>query len=93
MSDLRPSGIRLSSTTIAAVTLATVLVAQTVGIVWWGAHIDQRVTSVEQKVAAASDTAALIARLDERTASLLTTVNRIDARQNAQDDARLANRK
>lgn len=90
MSDFRPPGIRLSTTTIAAITLVAGLLAQTVGIVWWGAHIDQRMAVVEQKVAAASDTGALIARLDERTASLLTTVNRIDARQNAQDDARLA---
>lgn len=90
MSDLRPAAQRLSSTTISAISLVVVLLAQTCGIVWWGAHIDQRMTVVEQKVAAASETAVLIARLDERTASLLTTVNRIDARQNAQDDARFA---
>lgn len=93
MTDLRSSLPRFNSTTLAAISLVVVLLGQTVGIVWWGAHIDQRMTVVEQKVAAAADTGVLIARLDERTASLVTTVNRIDQRQNAQDDARLANRK
>lgn len=73
--------------------LGATLLAQTAGIVWWGAHIDQRMTVVEQKVAAVQDANAALARLDERTASLVITVNRIDSRINAQDDAALANRK
>lgn len=90
MSDLRPLGLRLNSTSIAAITLVVGLLVQTAGIVWWGGHIDNRMTVVEQKVASYADAATLLARLDERTGGLLITVNRIDARQNAQDDARLA---
>lgn len=92
MPDQRTTRLNLSSTAISAIALALGLLVQTAGIVWWGGHIDERMTNVEEKLAAGADTASVIARLDERTNSLLTTVNRIDARQNAQDDARL-NRK
>lgn len=68
------------------------LVIQTAGIVWWGAHIDQRMSTVEEKVAQAAPLYATIARLDERTATLVITVDRIDQRLNAQEDA-AANRK
>lgn len=69
------------------------LLVQSAGIVWWGAHIDQRMSAVEDKVAAGANVQATIARLDERTSNLVTTVNRIDARMNAQDDATMASRK
>jgi hypothetical protein len=91
LSDLRPAGIHLSSTSAAAISLVVGLLAQSCGIIWWGAHIDQRMTVVEQKVASYSDAAALLARLDERTATLTTLVNRIDTRLNAKDD-RLSSR-
>lgn len=68
------------------------LVIQTAGIVWWGAHIDQRMSTVEDKVAQAAPLYATISRLDERTATLVTTVDRIDQRLNAREDA-AANRK
>ena len=68
------------------------LLAQSAGIVWWGARIDTRVTAIEQKVQASAGFAELLARMDERTSSLVVTVNRIDARINAQDDAALASR-
>lgn len=90
MTDVRPP---IRSISVAAITLTVALFVQSASIVWWAARIDQRMTAVEQKVADTADTATSLARLDERTASLVTTVNRIDARQNAQDDARLANRK
>ena len=78
--------------TLTACGLIGGLLIQSASIVWWGARIDQRMTTVEQKVSAYASTDALLARMDERTASLTTTVNRIDARINAQDDAALSAR-
>lgn len=79
--------------TPSTIALCAGLLIQTAGIVWWGAHIDQRMSAVEEKVNATAGAAETIARLDERTSGLVTTVNRIDARLNAQDDANLASRK
>ncbi len=88
MPDQRTTRMTLSSTAISAIALAFGLLAQTAGIVWWGGHIDERVSVVEEKLAAGQGTAALIARLDERTAGLVTTMDRIDKRLDAQDDRR-----
>lgn len=43
----------------------------------WGAKLDQRVANLEQKVASAEKLAETVARVDERTAGLVSTVNRI----------------
>lgn len=69
-----------------AAALAATLLIQTAGIVWWGAKLDQRVASVEQKVAATESAGETIARLDERTSSMLTTIDRIDRRLTANED-------
>lgn len=69
----------------AAALLLTLLV-QTAGIVWWASRIDQRVSTMEQKVAAAAPAGETIARLDERTASMLTTIDRIDRRLTATEE-------
>ena len=68
--------------------LIAAVVLQACGLVWWGAHIDQRMTAVEERVAVMASTRETIARLDERTAGLVTTVDRIDQRLNAQSDSR-----
>lgn len=84
---------RITAPPIGTITLVGALLVQTCGIVWWAARIDQRMTTVEQKVLAVQDANATLARLDERTASLSITVNRIAGRMDAQDDAILAQRK
>jgi hypothetical protein len=43
----------------------------------WGAKLDQRVANLEQKVAGNDKLAETVARVDERTAALSATVNRI----------------
>ena len=69
-----------------AAALGLTLLIQTAGIIWWGAKLDQRVASVEQKVAASSSDGQTIARLDERTSAMLTTIDRIDRRLTASED-------
>jgi hypothetical protein len=69
----------------AAALLASLLI-QTAGIVWWGAKIDQRVSNLEEKIGATASAGETIARLDERTASMLTTIDRIDRRVSATED-------
>lgn len=91
MSDPRPSGFRLSSTSIAAITLVLVMLAQTVALVSWGSRLDQRVTAVEARMAGDSATSILVNRLDERTNAIVSTVNIINQRSQAQEDAALAN--
>ena len=66
--------------------LGFTILLQTAGIVWWGARIDQRVSQVEQKVGATASAGETIARLDERTTSMLTTLDRIDRRLTATEE-------
>lgn len=54
------------------------LLVQTISLFVWGAKLEQRVVTLEQKVEAAEQLAVTVARVDERTASLVTTVNRIE---------------
>lgn len=69
-----------------ALALGFTILLQTAGIVWWGARIDTRVSQVEQKVGATASAGETIARLDERTTSMLTTLDRIDRRLTATEE-------
>ena len=60
-----------------AAALGASLLLQTAGIVWWGGKIDQRVTNLEQKVVATALAGETIARLDERTAAMQASIERI----------------
>ncbi len=71
-----------------AAALGFTILMQTAGLVWWGARIDQRVTALEQKVTATAAAGETLARLDERTQFLVTTVNRLDQRQQDQEARR-----
>jgi hypothetical protein len=63
-----------------AAALVFAIFLQTGGIIWWGATMSQRMTTVEAKISATASTGETIARLDERTASMLTTIDRLDRR-------------
>lgn len=67
------------------------MLAQTVALVSWGSRLDQRVTAVEARMAGDSATSILVNRLDERTNAIVSTVNIINQRSQAQEDAALAN--
>lgn len=69
----------------AAALLVTILI-QTGGIVWWGAKIDQRVSNLEEKISATASAGETIARLDERTASMVISIDRIDRRVSAAEE-------
>lgn len=60
-----------------AAALGASLLLQTAGIVWWGAKIDQRVSNLEEKISATASAGETIARLDERTAAMQTSIDRI----------------
>jgi hypothetical protein len=68
-----------------AAALGFAILIQTGGIIWWGARIDQRVSTMEQKISATAAAGETLARLDERTQFLVTTVNRLDQRQQDQE--------
>jgi hypothetical protein len=69
-----------------AAALACTILVQTAGIVWWGAKIDQRVSNLEERISSTASASETIARLDERTASMLTTIDRIDRRVSATEE-------
>lgn len=69
-----------------ALALGVTILVQTGGIIWWGAKLDQRVSSVEARMVSNASAGETIARLDERTASMLTTIDRIDRRVSATED-------
>jgi hypothetical protein len=71
-----------------AAALGFAILLQTAGIIWWGARIDQRVSTMEQKINATAAAGETLARLDERTQFLVTTVNRLDQRQQDQEGRR-----
>lgn len=71
---------------MAGVVLALLL--QTAGLVVWGAKLDQRVATLEQRTASAEKLSETVARVDERTQALVTTVNRIDTRLGEQERRR-----
>lgn len=56
------------------------LIIQSITAVMWAAKIDDRMAHVEAAQASAANDHALLARMDERTANLKETVDRIDAR-------------
>jgi hypothetical protein len=66
------------------------LLVQTGGIVWWGARIDTRVSAVEQKISATANAGETIARLDERTAAMNATIDRIDRRVSVAEERQAA---
>lgn len=71
-----------------AAALGVTILIQTAGIVWWASRIDQRVSTVEQKVTATAAAGETLARLDERTRFLVTTIDRLDQRQQDQEARR-----
>lgn len=73
-----------------AAALAFTILAQTGGIIWWGARIDTRVSQVEQKVSATASAGETIARLDERTAAMNATIDRIDRRVSVAEERQAA---
>lgn len=78
MSDQPSTRLRVDWTIPAPLLIA--LAGQACGIVAWGAAISQRVTTLEASVAAAAGTPSVVARLDERSATQTTTLNRIESR-------------
>ncbi len=69
------------------VTLAVTILIQTASLLMWGAQIDARVTQhseaitdLQNKATANGKLAETVARMDERTQTLILTVNRIDQR-------------
>lgn len=54
------------------------ILCQTVALFIWGAKLDQRVASLEQKVASSEKLAESVARIDERTSSLVSSIDRIE---------------
>lgn len=67
--------------------LATILI-QSATMLIWGGKIDARVAELEKRQAASSVAGETIARLDERTAALMTTMDRIDRRLTDQEARR-----
>lgn len=68
-----------------AAALGLTILIQSATLVWWAARVDQRVAVLEQKVTATAAAGETLARLDERTQFLVTTVNRLDQRQQDQE--------
>lgn len=64
------------------------LLLQSGALIIWGAKIDQRVGSLEQRIGATEGLSETVARVDERTQALLVTTNRIDQRLDSQDRRR-----
>ena len=64
------------------------LLIQSAVLVAWGSKLDQRVEQLEARTAGAEKLSETVARVDERTASLVTTVNRIDQRLTDQERMR-----
>lgn len=64
----------------AMIAVVVAILTQSAVLIIWGAQLDQRVGSLESKVTASDGLAETVARVDERTAGLVTTVNRIDQR-------------
>ena len=73
-----------------AAALGFAILLQTGGIIWWGATMNQRMAAVEQKIGATASAGETIARLDERTTSMLTTLDRIDRRLTATEERQSA---
>lgn len=63
-----------------AAALALTLLIQTGTAVWWASAMNERMAAVEQKISASANTGETIARLDERTAAMNATIDRIDRR-------------
>lgn len=74
MSALKREGRRIEW---GALALGLTILVQTAGIVWWGAKLDQRVSSVEARMVSNASAGETIARLDERTAAMQTSIDRI----------------
>jgi len=70
------------------ITLAIGLLVQTASLVVWGAKMDQRVQMLEQRTSEMAEVSETVARMDERTLSLVTTVNRIESRLSEQERRR-----
>lgn len=68
---------------MAGVVLA--LLVQTFGLIVWGAKIDQRVGALEQKVSASEKLSETVARMDERTSAMKSTLDHMDSRLSAEE--------
>lgn len=68
---------------MAGVVLA--LLVQTSGLIIWGAKIDQRVGVLEQKISASEKLSETVARMDERTLAMASTLEHMDARLSAEE--------
>ncbi|MFY8163266.1 MAG: hypothetical protein ACOVKC_03415 [Brevundimonas sp.] len=64
------------------------LLIQSAVLVAWGSKLDQRVEQLEVRTAGSEKLSETVARVDERTAGLVTTVNRIDQRLTDQERLR-----
>ena len=73
-----------------AAALAFTILVQTGGIIWWGATMNQRMAAVEEKISASANTGETIARLDERTAAMSSTIDRIDRRVSVAEERQAA---
>lgn len=62
------------------ITLAIALLAQTATLLMWGVRMDERVQAVEAKVQSVNQISETVARMDERTRSLVQGVERIERR-------------
>lgn len=78
MADQSGGRLRVDWTIPAPLLIA--LASQACAIVAWGAAISQRVTTLETNAASAAGTPSVVARLDERSATQSTTLNRIESR-------------
>lgn len=73
-----------------AAALAFTILVQTGGIIWWGATMNQRMAAVEEKIGATASAGETIARLDERTAAMNATIDRIDRRVSVAEERQAA---
>lgn len=63
----------------AAAGVILALIAQAGTLIWWGGGLSARVSALEARTAPLSD--GTLARLDERTASLLKGLERLERRE------------
>ena len=64
------------------------ILTQSAVLIAWGAKLDERVATLEQRASAVSGLGETVARVDERTATLVTATARIEQRLNDQDQRR-----
>lgn len=60
------------------------LLGQSAVLIAWGAKLDERVSYLESRVGEASKLGETVARVDERTSSLVSSVSRIEQRMDVE---------